>query len=201
MPEGVRHLAAVAVMQPSLAAADLYARAGEAGKAKAVLTRYESTTLGGVHGSASQAWHEARGNIALAERRFADAIREYRASDNDTAGVPAACAECAQINLARTFDAATPADSAVATMERYLAIPPRRQNNGYDAYLLRAMVHERLGQLYEAKGDTPKAVNNCRTFIALWKNAEPEFQPRVAETKRRMEKLTPVEQVWERVGR
>ena len=57
------------------------------------------------------------------------------------------------------------------------------------------MVHERLGQLYEAKGDTAKAVTNYRTFIALWKDAEPEFQPRVAEARRRLEKLTPVEKL------
>ncbi len=194
-PEGVRRLDAVADKQPSLAAADLYARAGEVGKAKAVLARYESTTPGGVQGVASQSWHEVRGSIALAERRFADAIREFRASDTDTSGVPAVCVECAPINLARAFDAANQADSTVATMERYLAIPPRRQNNLSHAYFLRAMVHERLGQLYEAKGDTTKAVNKYRTFIALWKNAESEFQPRVAEARRRLEKLTPVEKV------
>ena len=48
------------------------------------------------------------------------------------------------------------------------------------------MVHERLAQLYEARRDTTKAVTNYRTFIALWKDAEPEFQPRVAEAKRRL---------------
>ncbi len=206
MPEGNRRLDAVAGTQSagsqpvllaptSLAIADLYARAGAVAKAKAMLARYESTTPGGVQGEASQAWHEARGSIALAERRFADAIREFRASDTDTSGVPAACVECTQINLARAFDAANQADSTIATMERYLAIPPRRLNTLNDAYFLRAMVHERLGQLYEAKGDTAKAVTNYRTFIALWKDAEPEFQPRVAEARRRLEKLTPVEKV------
>lgn len=73
--------------------------------------------------SASQFWHEARGSIALAERRFAEAIREFRASD------------------------------------------------------------------------TAKAVTNYRTFIALWKNAEPEFQPRVAEARRRLVQLTPVQKL------
>jgi hypothetical protein len=127
--------------------------------------------------------------------RFADAIGEFRASDTDSAGAPAACVECAQINLARAFDVANQADSAVATMERYVAIPPRRQNYFSDADFLRAVVRERLGQLYEANGDTVKAVNNCRAFIALWKNAEPEFQPRVAEAKRRLAMLTPVEKL------
>lgn len=206
MPEAVGRLDAMAGTQSassrpwnlvptSLAIADLYARAGEVAKAKAMLARYESTTPGGVQGEASQAWHEARGSIALAERRFADAIREFRASDTDTAGVPAACVECAPMNLARAFDAANQADSTIATMERYLAIPPRRLNSLNDAYFLRAMVHERLGQLYEARGDAAKAVTNYRTFIALWKDAEPEFQPRVADAKRRLDKLMPVEKL------
>ncbi len=194
MQDGMRRLDAVAGKGPSLEAANLYALAGDVGKAKAVLARYESATPGGVQGVASQSWHEVRGSIALAERRFADAIREFRASDTDTSGVPASCVECAQINLARAFDAANQGDSAVATMERYLAIPPARGSyNFYDAYFLRATVHERLGQLYEARGDTAYAVNNYRAFIDLWKRAEPELQPRVADAKRRLEKLTPVE--------
>ena len=207
MPEGIRRLDAVAGTQSagsptftgaptSLDIASLYARAGAVGKAKAVLARYESTTPGGIQGAASQFWHEARGSIALAEGRFADAIREFRASDTDTSGVPALCRECALINLARAFDAANQADSTVATMERYFAIPlHRRTMFVYDAYFLRAMVHERLGQLYEARRDTTKAVTNYRTFIALWKDAEPEFQPRVAEARRRLVQLTPVEKL------
>ena len=130
-----------------------------------------------------------------AERAMRDAIREFRASDTDTSGVPAACVECAQVNLARAFDAANQTDCTVATMEWYLAIPPRRQNNPYDAYFLRAMVHERLGQRYEAKGDAAKAVHDYRTFIARWKNEAPEFQPRVADSKRHFEKLTQVEKL------
>lgn len=57
------------------------------------------------------------------------------------------------------------------------------------------MVHERLGQLYETRSDTAKAVTNYRTCIALWKNAEPEFQPRVTEARRRLDTPTPVEKL------
>jgi hypothetical protein len=32
-----------------------------------------------------------------------------------------------------------------------------------------------------------------RAFVEQWKNAEPELQPRVAEVRRRLEALTPVE--------
>ena len=46
--------------------------------------------------------------------------------------------------------------------------------------------HERLGQLYEAKGNTTKAVEHYQAFIDLWKNADPELQPRVAGARRRL---------------
>ena len=58
-----------------------------------------------------------------------------------------------------------------------------------------AGVRRRLGELYEAKGDTAKAVEQYRAFIEQWKNADPELQPRVVEVRRRLQALTPVEKV------
>jgi hypothetical protein len=54
-------------------------------------------------------------------------------------------------------------------------------------------IRERLGQLYESMGKTDKAVENYRAFIELWKNADPELQPRVADARKRLARLTPVE--------
>ena len=54
-------------------------------------------------------------------------------------------------------------------------------------------VHRRLGELYEAKGDASKAAEHYRAFIDLWKNADPELQPRVTEVRQRLAKLAPVE--------
>jgi hypothetical protein len=48
--------------------------------------------------------------------------------------------------------------------------------------------------LYEGLGDTAKAIANYRGFIELWKNADPELQPRVADAKRRLARLTQPEQ-------
>jgi len=59
--------------------------------------------------------------------------------------------------------------------------------------IFRANTHRRLAELYEAKGDTAKAVEQYRAFIELWKNADPDLQPRVTEAKRRLAQLTPVE--------
>jgi hypothetical protein len=51
----------------------------------------------------------------------------------------------------------------------------------------------RLGVLYDAKGDIPNATKYYRKFVELWKDADPEFQPRVADAKRRVARIAPVE--------
>jgi len=55
------------------------------------------------------------------------------------------------------------------------------------------LIRERLGQLYESLGNTEKAAEQYRAFIELWKNADPELQPRVADARQRLARLTPVE--------
>jgi hypothetical protein len=49
-----------------------------------------------------------------------------------------------------------------------------------------APIQKRLGELYEAKGDTARAVPHYVAFLNLWKNADPELQPAVAEVRRRL---------------
>jgi hypothetical protein len=116
-------------------------------------------------------------------------------------GPSTACAVCLQANLARAFDAAHQSDSAIANYERFLSTPygERLDSPLFDVFsdqvdpVYLAGVHRRLGELYEAKGDTTKAVTQYRAFVEQWKNAEPELQPRVAEVRKRLEALTPVE--------
>jgi hypothetical protein len=43
--------------------------------------------------------------------------------------------------------------------------------------------------LYEAKGDREKALSHYLAFIALWKDADPELQPKVAEVKARVARM------------
>jgi hypothetical protein len=50
-----------------------------------------------------------------------------------------------------------------------------------------------LGQLYESMGNIDKAIENYRAFIDLWKNADPDLQPRVADARKRLARLTAVE--------
>jgi len=163
-----------------------YADAGKPDLAQALLKRAEAAGYFTMRdrSSADSIRHAALGNIALSEKRYDDAVREYRAGDIG------GCAACALPSIARAFDRAGKADSAIAYYAAYFANPARNREN--DATNL-AGSHERLGQLYEAKGQNDKAAEHYRKFIELWKNADPELQLRVTAAKDRLKKLTPVE--------
>ncbi|MFI5246694.1 MAG: hypothetical protein ACHQQR_15780, partial [Gemmatimonadales bacterium] len=55
------------------------------------------------------------------------------------------------------------------------------------------IVHWRLGNLYQETGNVAKAGEHYRAFIDLWKKADPELQPRVAEARRRLAALPAVD--------
>jgi hypothetical protein len=49
---------------------------------------------------------------------------------------------------------------------------------------------ERLAQLYDAKGESAKAVKYYQKFVELWKSADPELQPRVVAARARLARLS-----------
>ena len=85
------------------------------------------------------------------------------------------------------FDRAQQVDSAIASGERYLAMPMAKREY-VDAHF-RAGVLQRLGEMYEAKGNIDKAVTHYQAFVDLWKDADPELQPRVRDVRGRIERL------------
>jgi tetratricopeptide (TPR) repeat protein len=91
---------------------------------------------------------------------------------------------------ALAFDQSNQPDSAIAEFERYLTFrdPFFVQNRDWHA-----PSHKRLGELYEAKGNIPKALEHYRAFVEQWKSADAELQPQVADVQARLLKLTPVE--------
>jgi tetratricopeptide (TPR) repeat protein len=122
-------------------------------------------------------------NLALALGRLPDALRAVErafAHPNDRPDGLAA-------ELFTVLSRMPEPDSAIAAGERYLAINIvfRHQN---DALVL-AAARQRLGELYEAKGNVDKALENYTAFVELWKNADPELQPRVRDVKGRIERL------------
>jgi tetratricopeptide (TPR) repeat protein len=126
-----------------------------------------------------------RGLQALAERRHDEAARQFQAADEG------GCLTCAPVLLAHAYDLAGKPDSALVAYEKYFALLDPFRMQGDQFYL--APSHKRAGELYEAKGDLPNAVKHYRAFIDLWKNADPELQPKVAEVRRRLARLADVE--------
>jgi hypothetical protein len=53
----------------------------------------------------------------------------------------------------------------------------------------RPLAHERAANVYLALGDTAKAIAHLTSFAALWQNADPALQPRVASAQRLLEQL------------
>lgn len=183
------------VDRPYFSLATLLARNGNPAKARTIMARYKAE----VTDTAMLRYQDADyrttlGEIALAEGKWQEALAEFRRGDIGYDGKPAnECASCLAFNLGRAFDAGAQADSAALMFERYLATPFAYRSDLLMDPIRVPAIHERLGQIYEAKGDTEKAVAHYRAFIALWKNADAELQPRVADARQRMERLTPVE--------
>jgi len=79
------------------------------------------------------------------------------------------------------------ADSAIAVGEQFLA-DPHWSRTQIDA-VHQANVRQRLGEMYEAKGDVAKAIEHYEAFVELWKDADAELQPRVRDVRGRVERL------------
>ncbi len=127
------------------------------------------------------------GDMAMAEGRAADAAAAYRRADVGGDGLPEGCSFCTPAFAGMAYDRANQADSAIANLERYLnTTSPGRV--GLDRWLM-APAHKRLGELYEAKGDTKRAAEQYAAFVELWKRADPDLQPKVTEVRTRLERL------------
>ncbi len=178
--------------RPYLAAASAYALAGSTAKAEAIIAQYRregsDTAFQRIH---SADLHVSLGDIALAAGRPQQALDEYRKGDIEYDGFPAReCAPCTHFVLARAFDAAGQADSAIARYEAFVATPYwQRLWPEVDPMNL-AGTHKRLGELYEAKGDRQKAASHYAKFVELWKDADPDLQPKVADVRRRLARLS-----------
>jgi len=121
--------------------------------------------------------------LATVLGRSADAIASI-----DRAGrLPTDRKDIVEVRRFIVFDRAQQVDSAIASGERYLAMPsPYRAQ--VDAYF-RAGILQRLGEMYEAKGNVDKALTHYNAFVELWKDADPELQPRVRDVRARVERI------------
>jgi tetratricopeptide (TPR) repeat protein len=166
-----------------------YARLGEPAKAREVLRRYEARLDPETRQLQTVLLRRTRGAIFLAEGRTDSALAAFRESDNEADGLPTqSCTVCVPLFLGFTFDAAGQPDSARKYLTEYVEMPGTGRTF-VDRYYLAPSLY-RLGELNEAAGDVPRAIEYYGRFVELWQHADPELQPRVAEARSRMEKLT-----------
>jgi len=175
--------------RPYFDAAILYALAGRADRARAIIAKLDEIPDTTIKRSLKVDRHWAMAEIAIAERRPRDAIVEIRQADSLPDGPSDDCARCTYAALGRAFDLAGMAASARYWFERYSETPPWRPTEPRRDPQYLAGTYKRLGELYEARGDRQKAVSYYTKFVELWKNADPELQPKVAEVRRSLARL------------
>ncbi len=163
-----------------------YAFAGQPAKARALWAHWAAEDPGAHAPAARSLDNASRGEIALAEGKYDEAVRLFRASMVGEDGAPTGCENCVYAALARTFDRAGQKDSTIAYLERYLAVPEARRG---EEFVWRGYVERRLGELHDERNDRDKAIAHYAAFVNQWRNADPELQPRVAKAKARLGEL------------
>ncbi len=121
------------------------------------------------------------GRLAAAEGRWDDAVTALRRADEHREQLTALP------ELGAVLDQAGRPDSTIAVYERYLARGwlARHETDGWH----RPRIVYRLGELYEARGERERAARWYGEFVQLWKDADPELQPRVREARHRLAAL------------
>ena len=169
-------------------AAVRYAAAGRPDRARPIIDAIIATSDSIARRAIHALRYTALGEIALAEDRPHEAMAMFRESDRAADGLPASrCAVCILPGLARAAEQAGWADSSRSYWERYVTTPSL-DRLATDQWFL-AMGYRRLDALYGEAGDRTKA-DECRATLAeLWRNADPELRPLVADVRRRIESL------------
>ena len=163
-------------------AARVYALAGKPDAARAVFAQWQEVRKSRSEMGDTAAALEMKGDMAMGTVRYGEAIAAYRAAN------AFGCETCDLPKIGRAFDLSGEPDSAIALFSHYLAAsdPDRMYTDG----MALAGVHERLGELYEAGGNRADALSHYNTFLGLWKNADPELQPKVQEVRQRVALLS-----------
>jgi len=179
--------------RPDLELASAYAQLGRADQAVALVAGFERGASREDKLRRWGDWQSARGEIALAEGRATDAIVAFRqATFADSGSVEPIWTGRPPLRLARAFDKANEPDSAIAWF--VMARSPGFVASGaLTAPLALPVATRRLGELYEAKGEVAKAIASYQEFVTLWKNADADLQPQVADIKARIARLQAAE--------
>jgi DNA-binding SARP family transcriptional activator/TolB-like protein len=174
--------------RPYLPLALLYAATRQPRRARALLDAYEREFPSQFRGPDQWMLLRARAATHRAEGKLAQALAELQ----EAARVPAlrvglfddpSIRTVDHPELARVYDELGAPDSAIAVYERYLTVRSLRRM-ATDAVELGPAV-ERLGALYEKRGDRARAAAHYARLAALWRDADAGLRPRVEAAGRR----------------
>ncbi len=121
---------------------------------------------------------EARAFLALARRDTADALRRLAALPDSACPF---CLFAPRITRAQLLEARRQDRAAAPLLDRFAGLY-MAPTEGYRA-LLRGRVNERLG-------NRAKAIAAYRFVVDVWRNADPELQPYVAEARAALKRLS-----------
>jgi tetratricopeptide (TPR) repeat protein len=158
-----------------------YSLAGDAALARATAQAMGASGLERMGRSFERQYHRALGYAGAAGGDWETGLAELRRGFQGDACIP-----CEFSSMARAFERAGEPDSALAYWERYAALTVRW--SFIDATELPTS-YRRAGELYEAKGNTEKALEYYNQFVELWQDADPELQPIVQDVRQRMARL------------
>ena len=165
-----------------------YSQLGSAAKARELVNGYEARLDALGRRREAVVLNRVRGDIARVEGKTDSAIVHFRRGDAEADGLPSAnCMVCTPFLLGTVFDRAGQADSARTYFTQYVEMTGSGRTF-VDRYWLAPTLF-RLGELYENAGDVRHATEYYGRFVDLWKNADPELQPRVTEARGRIDRL------------
>jgi eukaryotic-like serine/threonine-protein kinase len=167
--------------RPYDAVARLFADAGQPARARDLMAQ---AALARDHRGSNANLRWTAGAVAMAERRAWEGEIEIRG-----AAETHPCPICALPDLARAYEVSGKPDSAIATYERYLRAPWQRRFETDAVELGFAM--KRLGELYQQQNDDAKAAEQYTALLQLWRAADAELGPLLADVRRRLDQTAP----------
>jgi tetratricopeptide (TPR) repeat protein len=164
----------------------VYASALRPDRARTLLAEYDAQVPPTLRNQVDRLFYGlARMHIALAEGRAPEVIASTQ-SAADKGRSP--CGRCDMAYRGQAFELLGQPDSTVAYYERYVNTPWLRGTTYFDRWYLGGVL-ERLGELYDMRGDTQKASEYYNRFIELWENADLALQPRVGAARTRLQQI------------
>ena len=126
--------------------------------------------------------------MAYGEGRFTDAVSSLTLAEQEFDSFFAGLgARQLSWDLARAFDQAGMADSAIARYEMSLDYGDAFEL--FEGTRQIPITLERLARLYDSSGDLERAAGYYGRFVELWADADPDLQPRVEAARARLEEI------------